>query len=162
MRQDKMESYGKRRSIQQALDLIDKHQPRDPLELANLLGLRVVIRDLPNGICGLVADLWGVTIILISSGLPRPEQNYIAAHELYHYLDEHPPDQLVKKGFWGEFYETRADYFACGLMIKEPFRESESLFEYAARTGVPLRLVRLWSNSNLPQKPCNLICTPGG
>ena len=90
MRQDKMESYGKRRSIQQALDLIDKHQPRDPLELANLLGLRVVIRDLPNGICGLVADLWGVTIILISSGLPRPEQNYIAAHELYHYLDEHP------------------------------------------------------------------------
>lgn len=144
MRQDKMVSYGKHRPIQQALDLIEQYQPRDPVELANHLGLRVVVRDLPPGICGLVADLWGVTIVLISSSLPRPEQHYIAAHELFHYLDEHPPDQLVRKGFWGEFYETRADYFACGLMIKEPIREGESHFEYAARTGVPLRLVRLW------------------
>lgn len=162
MRQNKTAFSRKERSIHYALDLIEKYQPRDPVELANLLGLRVVIRDLPSGIYGLVAELWGVTIVLISNSLPQPEQNYIAAHEIFHSLDEHPPELLVKKGYWGELFETQADYFACGLMIKELPQEDESLFEYAARTGVPLRLVRLWYNSNLPDKPPNLTHTPGG
>lgn len=150
MQQCRKEAYGKNRIVQQAAELVAEYHPRDPLDLANLLGLWVVVRELPPGIDGLVADVYGVTMVLISSGLPRPEQNYIAAHELFHSLDEHPSEELVRQGFWGEFFETQADYFACGLMIQEPIRESESQFEYSRRTGVPLRLVRLWSRSGSP------------
>jgi hypothetical protein len=124
--------------------LVRKYGTRDPFKLADYLNLKIRRRSLPEGIAGLVGELWGKVMIVLDLELPEDEARYIVAHEIYHHLDKHPDIVLTKKALWGDWFEVKADLFAASLLICEKPRWSETEIEFAARTQVPVRLVRLW------------------
>lgn len=125
-------------------ELLQKYGTRDPLILADCLNLKIRRRGLPDGIAGMLGELWGKVIIVLDLELPEDEARYIVAHEIYHYLDKHPDIILSNKTLWGNWFEIKADLFAANLLICEKPRWGETEVEFAARTQVPVRLVRLW------------------
>lgn len=134
----------KERILREIAQLIGRFGSRDPYELAHYLDLHVVKRALPEGIAGAVADVLEEKFILLDAELPEEEARYIVAHEIYHHIDNHPDYFTVKKGHWGNFYERGPDYFAAGLLIAEEPEWGETINEFSARIGVPLKLVRIW------------------
>lgn len=77
------------------------YQPLDNF-LTSCSNLRVRRESLPDGIAGMVGELWGKVIIILDSSLPDHEARYIVAHEIYHHLDKHPDIVSSKKAFWGD------------------------------------------------------------
>lgn len=128
-------------------ELLQKYGTRDPFKLADCLNLKIRHGSLPDGIAGLVGELWGKVMIVLDFSLPEDEARYIVAHEIYHHLDKHPDILSTKKTLWGDWFEVKADLFAANLLICEKPRWSETEMEFAARTRVPVRLVRLWFRS---------------
>lgn len=124
--------------------LLVKYGTRDPFELASCLNLKIRRQSLPDGIAGMVGELWGKVIIILDLSLPDYEARYIVAHEIYHHLDKHPDIILSKRAFWGDWFEIKADLFAATLLICEEPEWGETELEFARRTQVPVRLVRLW------------------
>ncbi|MGB9662430.1 MAG: ImmA/IrrE family metallo-endopeptidase [Moorellaceae bacterium] len=124
--------------------LIREHGTRDPFELADKLGLVTRWTKLPAGYLGTVWELWGVKVILLAIDTVIQEARYIVAHEIFHHLDEHPEFWWVKKTFFGNYFEVLADRFAAELLIQETPYGGETEYEFAARLGVPIRLIRLW------------------
>ncbi|MDQ0287809.1 Zn-dependent peptidase ImmA (M78 family) [Desulfofundulus luciae] len=124
--------------------LVAQFRTRNPFLLASYLDMEVIKRELPDGIAGLVAELYESVMIILDPSLPDCEARYIVAHEIYHHLDEHPDLRLLKRTFFGDKYEYRSDLFAAALLIDEMPEEGETDVSFAARLGIPVRLVRLW------------------
>jgi len=124
--------------------LIEEYRTRDPILLARYLGFKVLERDLPGQIAGLVAEVFGAKFILLQTDLPEPEKNYIIAHEIFHCIDQHPDFVFIRRRINIGGYEAESDLFAASLLINEEPEWGETVEHYARRTGVPVKLVRLW------------------
>lgn len=134
----------KERILREIDQLIHRFGTRDPFRLADYMDLHIIKRDLPEGIAGAMGELWEEKYILLNTDLPEEEARYIVAHEIYHHIDNHPDYFSTKKGHWGNFFERGPDYFAAGLLIDEEPDRGESIREFSARIGVPLKLIRIW------------------
>ncbi|MDA8235951.1 MAG: hypothetical protein M0Z31_14370 [Clostridia bacterium] len=134
----------KERILREIDRLVRQFGTRNPYELADYLDLHLVKRSLPKGIVGVVAEVLEEKYILLDAALPDEEARYIVAHEIYHHIDNHPDYFSTKQGHWGNFYERGPDYFAAGLLIEEEPEWGETIMEFSARIGVPLKLVRIW------------------
>ncbi|WP_003539740.1 ImmA/IrrE family metallo-endopeptidase [Desulfotomaculum nigrificans] len=134
----------KERILREIDRLVRQFGTRNPYELADYLDLHLVKRTLPKGIVGVVAEVLEEKYILLDAALPDEEARYIVAHEIYHHIDNHPDYFSTQKGYWGNLYERGPDYFAAGLLIEEEPEWGETIMEFSARIGVPLKLVRIW------------------
>jgi len=124
--------------------LIEEFETRDPVEIAGCLGIKIREKPLPDGIVGLVAEVFEINYILLHFDLPIPDKHYIVAHEIFHYLDRHP-DYIFLRGWRMKTgFEVESDLFAASLLISEEPEWEETVEQYACRTGVPVKLVRLW------------------
>jgi len=124
--------------------LIEEFGTRDPVEIAGCLGIKIREKPLPGGIAGLVAEVFGINYILLHYDLPAPDKHYIVAHEIFHYLDGHPDYVFLRGWMLKTGYEVESDLFAASLLISEEPELGETVMQYACRTGIPVKLVRLW------------------
>lgn len=125
--------------------LIDEYERDDPYLLASRLGIDV--EEYPfRKIKGLVIEIGNRTVIALNSALPEPRKRAILAHELGHW-------QLATARV-GYFFisthtvmepkvEYEANRFAAELLAgnEEP-EPGETLERFAARTGVPVKMMR--------------------
>ncbi len=124
--------------------LIGEFGTRDPIEIAGCLGIRIREKPLPDGVVGLVAEVFGINYILLHFDLPVPDKHYIVAHEIFHYLDRHPDYIFLRWWRMKTGYEAESDLFAASLLVSEEPEWGETIEQYACRTGVSMKLVRLW------------------
>ena len=123
----------------------EKHNTRDPYELANAEGIRVLFYPFSK-IKGMIIPPNEHKICVINSLLPDNWQRFVLAHELGHYI-------LSPAGY-GYFFisentlmEPKLEYevnrFAMELLFGNDKPEAgESLEYFAARLGIPIELMR--------------------
>lgn len=128
-------------------DLVKKYNTRDPIKLAECLGIKIFHYPF-HKIKGMVLEFMGRKIIGINSSLPKAEQIIIVGHEIGH-------DQLSPAGL-GYFFmventciitgseEYRANAFTAELLLAEERpRYGQTIEEFAAELGVPPELVKI-------------------
>ncbi len=127
--------------------LIRKYKTRCPHELADYLGIEVFEYAFKK-IRGLIFYLNGRKIIGVKANLPEPEKRAIIAHEIGH-KELHPANVgyfFIKENtyFVPGRYEREADLFAAMLLMDKPPEYGETVENYAARSRVPAKLVKVY------------------
>jgi Zn-dependent peptidase ImmA (M78 family) len=118
--------------------LIKKHETRNPLKIANNLGIMVLYENL-GSINGYYNTAFRQKFIHINENLPEHKQMFTAAHELGHAL-LHPKSNtpfLKENTFLSvDKLEVEANKFAVNLLISD-----EELAEYKDYTICQLSMI---------------------
>ncbi|MPQ44592.1 ImmA/IrrE family metallo-endopeptidase [Clostridium tarantellae] len=139
-------------------DLVNSHKTNDPLELCELLNIKIMISDLGNEIKGFFQRTPnGFKIIHLNSTLDTKESKYILAHELGHaILHTHlsiglflENNLLIKNK-----YENEADKFAAELLIDDHIiRDVEfselNVEQICSSLEIPVKLMKLKFNLDI-------------
>ena len=132
--------------------LIEKYGTREPFELAQALGIKV-IETVIKPLQGAFYIIDGQSVIFVEESLRRDQKLLVCAHEVGHSI-LHP--DLVKAGKLAEFevfdmrdqVEYEANIFASHLLIDENelighLKQGYTVFETAMMIGVNANLVNI-------------------
>jgi Zn-dependent peptidase ImmA (M78 family) len=121
--------------------LLRRFKTRCPFQLAELLHITIVYKELPAHVKGYCMRVLRRKYIILNINLPAEELNFICAHELGHLI--------LHKGFNHFFItqhtlvpigkiEREANQFAVELLISDKLLlEGATIYEAAAICGVP-------------------------
>lgn len=133
-------------AVFKAQGLVERYGTRDPFELCDYLNIFVIRCDLPENIYGFYQRMFGSQIIYLNSMLGLGRQRVICAHELGHavlhedvnslFLQEQGAVLMAK-------YEREADLFLGELLLGDLEEEFDDVYQAAAQTGVPERILKL-------------------
>ncbi|MED1742236.1 ImmA/IrrE family metallo-endopeptidase [Bacillus swezeyi] len=109
-------------------ELVDKHKSNNPFELAEMLKIQVIHRNLHKEIMGFYFYDRRNKYIFINSNLNENQMNFVCGHEVGHGV-LHPtantPFMREKTLFSTNKIEAEANIFAVELLLPD-----EALFEY--------------------------------
>lgn len=96
------------------LELIKKHGTNNPYEIASILDISIVYKDLTGLPSGLFLRYNKKSIIIVHSKLKKSKRDIVIAHELGHYLLKHHGNRIwgYRGKPTGETYELQANKFA--------------------------------------------------
>ena len=126
--------------------LIYDCKTRCPYEMAASLDIEIVEHNLKYN-RGFALNIADRKIIGVNSELPDQEKRAVIAHEIGH-LELHPGYglffMLANTGYVLGKQEREAEIFAAALLLDEPPEPGETAAAYAARMGVPLKMVEIY------------------
>jgi IrrE N-terminal-like domain len=149
-------------------------------DFAARLGIRISVAPLSGATAQLVVPRWGRPMILLSDRLLDPaERRFAVAHELGHYVLEHPSQSLVEMctpgagslaPTGGSEVEREANAFAAELLMPEslvrlacdvtqPSMEMIFRIAYTFGTSVPASAIRF---TELTEVPCAVVLSAHG
>lgn len=123
----------------------------NPLELCQILGIKVIYLDLPPITRGFCLQQNGRCVIAINNTVDENELPFCLSHELGHAMLHAGINYMFicnETNFVAESFETEADCFALQLLLKNSHVDltDKTAAQLAAAVKVPLKLVEKWSN----------------
>lgn len=140
-------------------DIVKKYNTRDPYELCDYLGIKIMECNLGKRAMGLHQNHNGVSVIHLNENIDNDCKKYVLAHEIGHLLLHKNANLLFMKGktlFCESKLENQANKFAIEFLLEDDLLNDIAFkgmtFEQVAATlKMPLELFKFKFNNELMQ-----------
>lgn len=129
------------RAMREAYRLIALYDDSDPEQLAEKMGILVILCDLPETVEGFYHCFRGQPIIYLADRLPPQRRRTVCGHELGHAVLHGDINSLLLDESHARM-EREADMFSAALLLREQPDDCYDVQSVVRETGLPEAAVR--------------------